>query len=352
MTNDRFIISENISFTPSTLTIYDKFYRNENYTGKTPSFAKVVNDTVGSPAAAEGESITPLCNKHNFEMSKQAQRNLRKKVTWLFHLARKKTVTTVKGKVLQNFKMNFATLKLPSEQIHSSDFITKNCLNQLFIEINKKYAFTNYVWRLEYQKNGNLHYHFATDVYIDFFFLQSTWNRILNKYGYVDLYTRKFSQMSLQQYISATNKDGSTDFDTLSKRYAKGCREKWAQPNSVDVKAVFGQNNIAYYISKYMSKKEDAGAVKKLPICEDNSANSRLWFCSRSLSKLDTVNDNRHAFDDDIFGILSRCEGVYRHIGEYATTLYFDMSKLIPDVKRLLNKYLFRYMEVQQYVPS
>ena len=352
MIYDRFIISENISFTPNTITIYDKFYKNSSYEGKTPTHSKTVQNDIGTDASVRELSGMPISNRHNFELSKQAQKNLRKKVTWLYHLARKKTITTTKGKVLQNFKMNFATLKLPSEQIHSSDFITKNCLNQLFIEIKKKYTFENYVWRLEYQMNGNLHYHIATDVYIDFYFLQKTWNRILNKYGYVDLYTRKFSQMSLSQYIKATDKDNSGEFDILAKRYAKGCAEKWLQPNSVDVKAVFGQNNIAYYISKYMAKKEDNKQQKKLPVCEENSQNSRLWFCSRSLSKLDTIADNRHAFDDDLFGIIASCEGVYKYVGEYATTIYFDISKLIPDVRKLINKYLYRYMHLMEYVPS
>lgn len=352
MINDRYIISENISFTPNTLTIYDKFYRNQNYNGKAPSFSKSVPDHDRSNAPQADNKFHGISNRHNFELSKQAQKNLRKKVTWLYHLARKKTITTTKGKVLQNFKMNFATLKLPSEQIHSSDFITKNCLNQLFIEINKKYAFQNYVWRLEYQLNGNLHYHFATDVYIDFYFLQKTWNRILNKYGYVDLYTRKFAQMSLSDYNRATNSNGAVEFDIIAKRYAKGCREKWENPNSVDVKAVFGQNNIAYYISKYMSKKEENSKQKKLPVCEDNSKNSRLWFCSRSLSQLDTIADNRHAFDHDIFGKLNACEGVYKYIGEYATTIYFDMSKILPDVRKMLNHYFYRYMDQQNYVPS
>ena len=247
--------------------------------------------------------------------------------------------------------MNFATLKLPSKQEHTSDFITKNCLNQLFVEIAKKQDFKNYVWRLEYQKNGNLHYHIATDTYIDFFWLQFTWNRILNKYGYVDAYTRKFAQMDFATYRKMFSKNDNTDFETLQERYAKGCREKWTQPNSVDVKAVFGQNNIAFYISKYMSKSKEDKEQVVLPVCEDNSKNSRLWFCSRSLSACKTLNDIREAMDIDIFGILSKCPDVVKQYHDYCIVIYFDFSKLPPLTKAVIRKCLELYRQSVLYVP-
>lgn len=373
MQQSSFLVVDHLSLTPDRCVVYPRFYKRDNTTAGAPNQMPITAQSL--PFAEQLRQLdlfiqdyyfekpklekvvhqvpkkTPIFNFHNFELSKTAQKNLKNKVTWLYHFARKKSVTTRKGKQLSNFKMNFATLKLPSVQVHTSDFITKNCLNQLFVEIAKKHDFKNYVWRLEYQQNGNLHYHIATDTYIDFFWLQFTWNRILNKYGYVDVYTRKFAHMDFATYRKMFSKNDNTDFEVLQERYAKGCREKWTQPNSVDVKAVFGQNNIAFYISKYMSKSKNDKEQVVLPICEDNSKNSRLWFCSRSLSNCKTLNDVREAMDIDIFGILSKAEGVIKQYHDYCIVLYFDFSKLPALVKGVIRKCLEMYRQDVHYQP-
>lgn len=344
-TKNRYTIVEQYSLTPCSLAIYNRFYRNlkdgslDNLEKKEKIyFDEKGNITMVAPPAMKKKG-------HSFELSQQARKNLRSKVTWLYHFAKKQIIHTRKGKTLTNFKMNFITLKLPSEQIDSSDFLTKNCLNHLLTEIKKKYDFKNYVWRLEYQKNGNLHYHIATDTYIDYHFLLKSWNRILNKYGYVNQYTKKFSQMSLQDYIKSHNYGEKADYKILQERYAKGCREKWANPNSVDVKAVFGKSNIAFYISKYMAKKPEEGEIKKLPVCELNSEHSRLWYCSQSLSACKTESDFREAQEIDLYSILVGLDRVKRIISDYCVVLYFNIDDLPPLVQAVINTRLELYRQ-------
>ena len=345
----RFTVVEHFSLTPNSLAVYPRFYKNSGTTEK-PKFAKVVSDALVNMGCIDSEEKTKRNSVgHNFELSKQARKNLRSKVTWLYHFAKKQTIVTRKGKHLTNLKMNFTTLKLPSEQIHTSDFITKNCLNQLFVEISKKYDFKNYVWRLEYQKNGNLHYHIATDTYIDYAFLLKTWNRILNKYGYVDVYARKFSSFSFADYLKNIGKVDTEEYNVHQERYAKGCRQKWQNPNTVDVRAIFGASNIGYYISKYMAKKPEEGEVKKLPICENNSYNSRLWFCSRSLSALKTKSDIRECQEIDLYTALAGLEGVREYNMEYCVVLYFDLKKLPFITQQLIITVLEEYRQEVGY---
>lgn len=73
----------------------------------------------------------------------------------------------------------------------------------------------------EFQGNGNLHYHIVTDTYIDYFLAQKIWNRIINKLGYVDVYTAKFSAMSLHDYIDNVKYNDIIDYSKLAKTYAK-----------------------------------------------------------------------------------------------------------------------------------
>lgn len=289
-------------------------------------------------------------NAHNFELSASAQRNLRDKVSWLYHYAKNQTITTHNGKILSGFKMNFVTLKLPSVQQHASDFITKNCLNQLFIEIAKKYSFRNYVWRLEYQKNGNLHYHIATDTYIDFYWLRGAWNRILDKYGYVAAYKAKFEPMSFQEYCKATDIGGTTDVAVLSHRYAEGKRNGWRQPNSVDVKCVSNHKAVQYYISKYMGKNSQPASQVKLPVCEDNSSHSRLWFCSRSLSRLKAIADFAECFKFDVLGVLHSEPTVKKVVHDYCVCFYYSFRELSVNARRLLSELFREYGISQQYL--
>lgn len=374
MQNTRYTVIDYISICPNKVVVYPRFFptfsnnsekeEKGKFTAELPMSEAMVKQlemwgveipshpkVIAAPPVQTAKEA-PISNKHNFELSKQAQKNLREKVNWLYHFAKKKTIVTKSGKQLTEFKMNFATLKLPSVQFHSSDFITKNCLNQLFIEISKKHDFRNYVWRLEYQKNGNLHYHIATDTYIDYYFLNRTWNRILNKYGYVDQYTRKFSSFSLADYIKSQPSATHEDFEKHAKRYAKGCRENWKNPNSVDVKAVFGKNNIAGYISKYMAKNDTDATDKKLPICENNSKNSRLWFCSRSLSKADKVREVRESMDVDVFGTLAAIDTVKKIVHDYCTVLYFDLKKIPAIASRMVNTLLQLYQKEISYLPA
>jgi len=349
---NRFIITEHFSLTPNSLAIYNRFHLRDNRMFTKDSVNTSPSATPEQVEAAAAAKKPRNSIAHNFELSKQARKNLRSKVTWLYHFAKKQTIVTRKGKQLTNLKMNFFTLKLPSVQVDSSDFITKNCLNQLFIEIKEKVNFKNYVWRLEYQKNGNLHYHIATDCYIDYDYLLATWNRIINKYGYVDAYTRKFSTFSLHDYIKNVGALDSADYKIHQERYAKGCRDKWKKPNTVDVRAVFGKSNIAFYISKYMAKKPEEGVQIILPACEDNSAHSRLWYCSRSLSKCKTVSDFRDVEEIDLYSVLRGLDKVRVSIFDYCIVLYFQIDELPPIVRRLLLTRLEVYQKEIGYLAA
>lgn len=371
MSSERYHIMPAFSLTPNKLALFTKFIKRDSFPSDrsvmdkaspvklpvgrnpqlfdNPEMFRVFDNGLAVKDAPVTEKKVRNSVSHNFELSKQARKNLRDKVTWLYHFAKKQTIKTVNGKQLSNFRMNFVTLKLPSEQMHTSDFITKNCLNQLLTEISAKTKMVNYVWRLEYQKNGNLHYHLATDTYIDYYFLRKTWNRILNKYGYVDNFTRKFEKMSFNEYYQYTVKNYPAPFDEIKARFDNGFKTQWKEPNTVDCKSVIGSKNIAFYISKYMSKKEDSSVVKKLPVCEDNSSNSRLWFCSRSLSRAKSVVDFCEAFETDLVKLLIDCEKVKKVVSDYAVCFYFCITELPYMVQKQLNKIFWEYRRLIAY---
>lgn len=162
-------------------------------------------------------------NRHGFELSHKAKNKVREKVTWLYTLAKNKTAYTWDKKVQFTFKMNFITLTMPSMQKHATSEITKECLNQFLTECREKFGLKNYVWRLEFQKNGNAHYHIATDSYIPWHESKLIWNRCLNRLGYVDAYSQKFRKMPFALYCRDYSNNGKIPFNTLKARYSYGC---------------------------------------------------------------------------------------------------------------------------------
>lgn len=128
------------------------------------------------------EKSKPTVKKsfHNFRISDNAFRTMKRRINWLYYLSKSRYKKTISGKEIYNFKMSFITLTLPSVQVHPTKIITEKILNHFLTILRQKYNMQNYVWRLEFQNNGNVHYHLVTDSYVDFFVLRSNW---LQRFG-------------------------------------------------------------------------------------------------------------------------------------------------------------------------
>jgi len=333
--SDRFHIVHKASLRPEKIVFYTQFIKkskdNDNAVVQLNDKNKDFVKSIGIALISQ-----PKSNKHDFEISQKASGRIREKITWLYHLSKNQTITTHNGKKLFNFKMNFITLTLPSKQKHTTDVITKECLNQFITECSQKFGLKNYVWRLEFQKNGNAHYHIATDCYIEYWKCKKIWNRIINKLGYVDHYCSKFSKYSFQDYYKEFHKQGQEDYKILKGRFDMGTNTKWCEPNTVDCKNVTSSKNIAWYISKYITKKSDASLNSIVAVRENLESNLRLWFCSRSLSRLSKVEiflEKVSSVTDDIF---SKLKNVKEYVYDYCQVIYFDTKEQETIVKQSL----------------
>lgn len=291
-------------------------------------------------------------SSHNFNISDNAYRNLKKKINWLYYLSKSKRVKTYNGKEIYNFKIGFITLTLPSKQKTCTKEVTNNLLNNFLTEIRQRTKMENYVWRLEFQKNGNVHYHIVTDTYLDYFLVQSIWNRILKLNGYIQDYSNKFKNLSLSEYRNLVDKDKKQEFNIIAKRYAKGCKQNWENPPSVDCKSVISNKAISNYISKYFAKSSDDNPIKNELDNDENSKNLRLWFCSRSLSKMKTVSNFCEAVKYDIFSIVSYAKKVKKIISKYAIVYYFEISEIQGNARKWIEIILKDYSKKQGYSPA
>ena len=188
--------------------------------------------------------------------------------------------------------MAFVTLTLPSQQVHSDNTIKDQCLNQLLVELRKRYHVSNYVWRAEKQKNGNLHFHLLVDKFIPWSEFRDRWNRIVNKLGYVDRYRDEMRRFHSEGFKARENLLSHWDYKAQVKAYQTGKANDWNSPNSTDIHAVHKVRDIKSYVSKYATKDEKFGEVS-----------GRMWGCSEALSK---IKGGQIEVDSQIFDELTK----------------------------------------------
>ena len=243
--------------------------------------------------------------KNSSQVSKQTKRKIRKATDFLAVNAKIKEYTDKKTGEKRKYRLSFITLTLSSKQIRSDNFIQKNIFQPFLQRLRDCYDLRNYVWRAEKQKNGNIHFHLITDIAVNYYTIRYVWNHFQAKRNYLKDYKEKFSKMSLKEYYKYSIEEIYKKIEKSndqkiknnlkqkinSKEFLNECRmklelmqkQKFSQPNSVDVARLSTEKEIAKYISKYISKDE-----------ENENVTCKRWSCSQSLSNLaKNINENQ-----------------------------------------------------------
>jgi hypothetical protein len=262
-----------VSINPSYLALYD-MDQNRNYTRQ----------------FTDGIIKTPKNNQHDGTLSKKAQVNLRNAISWFLEIAETKEKQLKKDKSKLKFKLTFATLTLPSNLGYDDRVIKSELVNQLFVELRKEYQVCNYVWKNEAQKNDKFHLHILLDKFIPYDDLRNRWNRIINKFGYIDEYKKNQQSFHKDGFRYRPELQKVWSFSQQKRAYKKGCEEDWQNPNSTDIHSVFKVRNIKSYFVKYFTNEKVGRPM-----------DGRLWFVSRSLSALKNASIVIHnALGDEI----------------------------------------------------
>ena len=348
---EEYIFLETFSLTPHRLSIYNtKVRRNPSVDPAKKTLSTSEKNKI--LANLHGGEYTAETRWHNFTISEQARKTMMLKINWLYFMAKSRYKKAISGVEIHNFKLNFITLTLSGKQEHPTAEITEKLFNQFLVEIRKIYKIENYVWRLEFQKNGNVHYHIVTDTYTDFHIVLKIWNRIQDKLGYVAKYTKKHIVMTLNDYVNAYNDNGKVSFDTLKYRYARGKASSWKIPNSVDVKSVSSGKKISFYISKYFSKKENKNNACNPLDNKENSIGLRLWFCSRSLSKLTAIREFVPAFNFNLLEHLYTAKDIFYVAHDFCQSWFYSISTLLNESKAVISQLLRNYALTSGYQSS
>lgn len=303
--------------------------------------------------------IDEMADKIEQDISEKAGRRIKKAVTWLVNMAEPKPLIWTDKKTGQlkrgAFKVNFVTLTLPASQSIPAEYynsqpesarqwftyseiatrktwisdndIKAKLLNQFLTEckqhVLKESAGAEkmlyYFWRAEAQKNGNIHFHLLADRYLHHEYLKTTWNRILNKMGFIDRYQaqqkEKYKNGFAPDLRKANQKENPWTVSAQIEAYKKGVAADWTQPNSTDVHSVNKIQSLGAYLSKYVSKAE-----------ENRKISGRKWYISTALSKLNSATAFIEDVADEIKNLQKKCKTVAL---DHCTQIYAGVSDWI-----------------------
>lgn len=256
-------------------------------------------------------------NSHHGIISKVAAKKISRAVDYLCYLVPKRSYYHPGHGRSGQYLLNFITVTLSSDQIHTDNEINRLMLQPFLIELRKKWKVTNYIWRAEKQKNGNMHYHIVTDRFIWWNDLRNYWNYYQQKYGYVARY--RLNQVAWHRE-GFKFRPGQTRCKTYSeqlKAYQEGVRHDWNSPNSTDVHALQTITSVRSYIRKYITKSDDEQAIQ-----------GHLWGCSDGLKNLKGARTFAEGSIADELDTLCGSTQTKTYKAKYYSVIYFDPKLL------------------------
>jgi hypothetical protein len=241
-------------------------------------------------------------------------------------------------------KITFITLTLPSKQIHSDNEIKSKCLNQFLIEMAKYHKVTNYIWRAEYQKNGNIHFHILANRYIYWNDIRNRWNRIVNKLGYVDRYRIELNEYHKNGFQVREDLLTTWPKDKQYQAYLKGLKTDWHNPNSIDIHSIKNITNIQAYLTKYLTKNEQEKKTDNLKTELLKPEIGRTWGASVIISNIKGATTE---IDSEIEEHLKKLEEHFNsHIfkSDYFTVIDISLDMIESIGCKSLTEIFYRYL--------
>lgn len=304
----------------------------------------------GDCGAVGMKQVMPSNKRKTTEISRKGSNRLRDCLSWLVSCSAKRDVSLTNGQRIKNFQISFVTLTLPCKQMHTHKEIKSRCLNLFLQNLRKRFGVSNYVWKAELQRNGNIHFHLSFDKPIHYMIIRRYWNAAIEKLGYVSAYASARQKMSFKEYCYWERQNGNTDQKKLKGSYNYGKSTNWTNPNTTDVKSVKHMKNWASYMAKYMAK-APADKDKSGPIADSLSElTGRLWFCSVSLSRLKNVKVEYSLNLYSIIQKIAKSKHTFVVTHDWCKLLFFDSKKLPFKVREMVRYWLFSYASSTGYI--
>ena len=252
-------------------------------------------------------------NHHYGRISPVALKKITRAVQYLtFLVPKKRRYHTPDGRS-GNYFLNFITLTLSSQQIHTDNEIKRLILEPFLNECRKRFKVASYIWRAERQENGNVHFHIISDRFIWWNDLRNSWNYFQERLGYVSRYRFSMQEFHKEGFQPRKDLQNSWPIHKQLSAWRTGVRTDWTSPNSTDVHSLRSIGNVRSYLTKYITKSDDHSDIE-----------GRLWGCSYNLTNLTGAVEFADGQISQDLDILMRSQQVKIYKTDYYTVIFFD----------------------------
>jgi hypothetical protein len=257
-------------------------------------------------------------NYHHGKISDVARKKITRAVDYMVYLSPKKKFSFSYESKAGEFILNFITLTLSSQQIHSDNEIKSTILEPFLNTCRKKWKISHYLWRAEKQENGSIHFHIIANRFVPWNELRNVWNLHQQKLGYVTRYRNNQKAWHRDGFKFRPELAAKWNYQAQLKAYKDGILHDWSNPNSTDVHSLRFVGNVRAYIAKYITKSEQA-----------NNIIGRLWGSSENLANLKGGRTFAEGNAGDELEKLSSRPDVRFFKSDFFSCMYFDPKILL-----------------------
>lgn len=238
----------------------------------------------------------------------QLKKRMQKAITILLQSTPYKYSThPVTGRTVAH-KLSFITLTTPTHQNSTSaKWCHKNLLEPTLRILRMRYGMKSYIWKVELQNNGQVHYHITTEIMINHTALRNIWNNLLRKHDMLVEFQKEYGH---------------------------------ANPNSTDIHAVHKVNNLEAYLVKYICKEYQ----------NETKLDAKIWDCSKNIKTADYFKTPLDFTTHQIIRGLQKAREVVTHYFEKAIFLDFKTSDYYIYFSDYTRQLYFKHLEdIQQW---
>lgn len=243
-------------------TEYGQFAHDENGRDWIPTVQMrsktIVAYSVPNPPYTHKRHELSRYRAYSGTITDHAAARIRRTVDVFLQKSPERTIWNTVTNQQNQFRLAFCTLTIPDEkEVDGRDgYKALKIFLDHFRKTPSKKAISeqlkSYIWKVELQRRGQLHYHVTTNSFLNLWEVRRVWNGICFRRGWMSDYILKY---------------GNTN------------------PNSTDIHAVYKVNDIQAYLGKYLSKdgRRDVSEYGfSVPIFEP-SINGKVWDASKDL---------------------------------------------------------------------
>jgi hypothetical protein len=207
-------------------------------------------------------------------LSDGAKKRLRKSLDLLIDVSEDQYIYNTFTEQYQPFRLSFITLTISQRSTIDPNEAKKNCLEPFLQWMRRQHKCYCYIWKAEFQKRGQIHFHITCNTFIDCRDVQKKWNALQQKAGYLEDYFKEYGQ-----------------FKPVGQQY---------NAPSTSINSVRNVDKMGSYMIKQVDKDVNIMSEMLKDTQNEQSINGKCWDCSLNLKKynrFDTIADYKYLED-------------------------------------------------------